>query len=101
MESLVRYMAAEGAASGLRVNTLSSSAVDTKALRSKVPGGDEGIAAVTQTPLGRSVDPEDIADAVEWLLSDAASMITGQVVTLDGGTGISAGLGLLARVLPP
>ena len=41
-----------------------------------------------QTPLGRLGDPEDVARAVRFLCSDAASFITGEVLLVDGGLGM-------------
>ena len=38
-----------------------------------------------ETPLGRLGTPEDVADAVRFLASDASSFMTGQVLTIDGG----------------
>jgi enoyl-[acyl-carrier protein] reductase III len=95
LECLARYMAIEGASEGIRVNVISAGPVDTKALRSKVPGGDEVIARLTRTPLGRSLQPDDIAAAVDWLAGDAATMVTGQVISLDGGSGLRGHLDLL------
>ncbi|NRF96343.1 SDR family oxidoreductase, partial [Paenibacillus frigoriresistens] len=37
------------------------------------------------TPLGRAADPEEIAQAAAWLLSDKASYVTGVVLRVDGG----------------
>jgi 3-oxoacyl-[acyl-carrier protein] reductase len=40
---------------------------------------------VAEVPLGRIGRPEDVAGAVRWLLSDAASFVTGERVTVNGG----------------
>jgi NAD(P)-dependent dehydrogenase (short-subunit alcohol dehydrogenase family) len=40
---------------------------------------------VARHPIGRMGHPEEIAEAVFWLCSDAASFITGQVIAADGG----------------
>jgi 3-oxoacyl-[acyl-carrier protein] reductase len=40
---------------------------------------------VSHTPLGRMGKPEDVAEAYVWLASDAASFITGAVLSVDGG----------------
>jgi NAD(P)-dependent dehydrogenase (short-subunit alcohol dehydrogenase family) len=42
-------------------------------------------AIIGSTPLGRLVEPEEIADAVVFLASDAATMITGHTLPVDGG----------------
>ncbi|MBD9471001.1 pteridine reductase [Pseudoxanthomonas sp. PXM01] len=53
-------------------------------------GIDDDVQAglLAQTPLGRIGDPGDIAGTVAWLLGDAASYVTGQVIRVDGGRGI-------------
>jgi 3-oxoacyl-[acyl-carrier protein] reductase len=45
-------------------------------------------AMLTNTPLGKLGDPEDIAGAVRFLCSDEASFITGEVLLVDGGLGM-------------
>jgi len=44
-------------------------------------------------PLGRLGLPEDVAAAVAFLASDDAAWITGQTLTLDGGSGLLGGIG--------
>ena len=61
-----------------------SSYLDT--VRTQVPHYDElQQAAVEAIPLGRAGKPEDVAQAVAFLVSDAANYITGQVLVVDGG----------------
>jgi 3-oxoacyl-[acyl-carrier protein] reductase len=45
-------------------------------------------AMLTNTPLGRLGDPEDVAGAVRFLCSDAAKFVTGNVLLVDGGLGM-------------
>ena len=40
---------------------------------------------VAMVPIGRIGEPEEVAGAVVWLCSDAASFVTGQAMTIDGG----------------
>jgi len=90
IESLARYMAVEMAADNIRVNVVSPGVVDTDALK-HFPMREEMLEqARTQTPAGRLVTPEDVAATVDFLTSERAAMITGQVVTVDGGAGLLA-----------
>ncbi|MEU7581385.1 SDR family oxidoreductase [Streptomyces sp. NPDC041068] len=89
LEAYSRGMAAELAPFGIRVNTVSPG-------RTATPGGertreqwarlDQGPGQDTTTPpLGRDGRPDDIADAVLFLLSDRASWLTGSSLVVDGG----------------
>ena len=42
-------------------------------------------AILDSTPLNRIASPGEVADAVQYLASDAASFVTGQIITVDGG----------------
>ena len=90
IEALSRYLAVELAPRGIRVNVVSPGVVDTDALR-HFPQRDEMLSeAQRKTPAGRLVTPRDVADAVDLLTADTASMITGHVVVVDGGASLLA-----------
>lgn len=90
IETMSRYLAVELAPKGIRVNVVSPGVVDTDAL-SHFPMRDEMLArAAAETPAGRLVTPGDVADAVDFLTSDAARMVTGHVLVVDGGAGLPA-----------
>ena len=90
LEALVRHLAIENAAKGVRVNVVSGGAVDTDALKF-FPNRDEILTdSLKRTPAGRLVTTEDMADAVLFLCSDLAKMIHGQTLIVDGGCSIVA-----------
>ena len=90
LESLVRYLAVELAARGIRVNAVSAGLVETGAL-DHFEQRDEMLARFRgRTPAGRLVEPRDVADAVCFLASPEAAMIRGQILVVDGGYSILA-----------
>jgi NAD(P)-dependent dehydrogenase (short-subunit alcohol dehydrogenase family) len=85
--ALTKALAFELAPQGITVNTIPPSIVDTPMARAGVEVGtvpDLDILA-TMVPLRRNGTPDDIAAAVNFLCSDAASYITGQVIGVNGG----------------
>ena len=87
LEAITRYLAVELAEKNIIVNAVSPGVVDTEALLhfDAVQGEKFIESVVDQTPAGRLVTPEDIAQLVAFLCSPAASMIRGQVILIDGG----------------
>lgn len=87
-EHLVRYLAVEVAKKGIRVNAVGPGAVDTTAFRAMFPDGvwkERLAAAAKANPTGRGVELSDAADVVEALAQPAFAMVTGQVISVDGG----------------
>jgi 3-hydroxybutyrate dehydrogenase len=91
---LVRSLALETAKSGITVNAVCPGFTDTELMRESVAritektGRSEDVAFTEftrQNPLGRLIAPEEVAAAVTFLCSNAASGITGTTVTVAGG----------------
>ena len=90
LEALVRYLAVELAPQGIRVNAVSGGIVETGALE-HFPNRERMLASGAANPVGRLVEPDDIAGAVAYLCSPDAEMVRGQVLVVDGGWSIVAG----------
>lgn len=84
---LVRGLAVELARDGIRVNGVAPGYIRTaQALFEEHSLGPEGLAEAAEfIPLGRVGEPEDIADVIVFLASEAARYLTGQVLFVDGG----------------
>ncbi|MET7294522.1 oxidoreductase [Streptomyces griseoloalbus] len=88
LENYSRGLASELAPYGIRVNTVSPGRVATpggEATREQWARLTEGPGPDTTTPLGRDGRPDDIANAVLFLVSDRASWLTGSNLFVDGG----------------
>jgi enoyl-[acyl-carrier protein] reductase I len=86
LESVSRYLARDLGPQGVRVNLVAAGPLGTVAARG-IPGFD-GLASLwsRQAPLGWDAsDPEPVANAICWLLSDYSRGITGEIVHVDGG----------------
>ncbi|MEC1444195.1 elongation factor P 5-aminopentanone reductase [Bacillus subtilis] len=81
--SFVKGLAKELAPSGIRVNAVAPGAVDTNMMNQFTPSEKEEIA--DEIPIGRLARPQEIADATAFLLSEKASYITGQILSVNGG----------------
>ncbi len=84
---LVRGLAVELAREGIRVNGIAPGYIRTaQALSEEHSLGPEGLEQAAEfIPMGRVGEPEDIADVILFLASDAARYLTGQVIVVDGG----------------
>jgi len=83
---LTRAAALDYAAQGVRVNAVCPGYIDTPMMGRFTGGTAEGRAKViAEEPVGRMGKPEEIAEAVVWLCSDAAAFMVGHAMVIDGG----------------
>ena len=88
LESVIRYLAAELVGRGVTVNAIRGGPVDTDSLRSFPIFGEVEAESRRRAP-GRLGRPDDIAPIAAFLLGAGARWINGQVITADGGFGLS------------
>jgi NAD(P)-dependent dehydrogenase (short-subunit alcohol dehydrogenase family) len=88
LESLAMTLSKEERSNGIRVNVVAPGLVDTEMGRRLVKGAF-GIQDIRQLdkgmPFGRVCAPEDVAEVVRFLVSDAGEYLTGQRIYVDGG----------------
>ena len=84
--SLTESLAAEWGRSGVRVNGVAPAFTLTEAIRAKIESGERDVSNFYRDHvIGRPLEPAEIAEPVAFLLSDAASGITGVTLPVDGG----------------
>jgi NAD(P)-dependent dehydrogenase (short-subunit alcohol dehydrogenase family) len=83
---LTRTASLEYVKHGIRVNAVNPGVIATQIARDVVKDDDDAYAEmIAKVPMGRPGTSDEIASAVLWLCSDAASYLVGQAITIDGG----------------
>lgn len=85
VEGITKSAALEAAPHGVRVNAVAPGPTDTGMLDRFTGSADRKAMLAGTVPLGRVGKPDEVAAAILFLASDAASFVTGQIVTADGG----------------
>ncbi len=86
INQLTRVMALALADQGVRVNAVAPGTIATELARNAVLTSEDAAARImSRTPMKRLGEPSEIADVTAFLLSDAASYMTGEIVVVDGG----------------
>ncbi|MCZ2290666.1 MAG: SDR family oxidoreductase, partial [Burkholderiales bacterium] len=86
INQLTRVMALSLAERGVRVNAVAPGTIATELAAQAVLTSDEARQRImSRTPMKRLGEPAEIADVCAWLLSDASSYVTGEIVVADGG----------------
>lgn len=86
LDQMTRSMAVALAHRRIRVNAVAFGSVMSASLKGSLREHDDVREAILDnTPLHRIASPGEVADAVQYLASDAAGFVTGQVITVDGG----------------
>ncbi|HEX2545354.1 MAG TPA: SDR family oxidoreductase [Ramlibacter sp.] len=86
INQLTRVMALSLADKGIRVNAVAPGTIATELAAKAVLTSEEAKQRIMmRTPMKRLGDPAEVADVVAYLASDAASYVTGEIVTVDGG----------------
>lgn len=86
INQLTRVMALALADKGIRVNAVAPGTIATElAAQAVLTSEDARQRILSRTPMKRLGEPAEVADVVAWLASEAASYVTGEIVTVDGG----------------
>ena len=90
--AMTQTLATEWARHRIRVNAIAPGPIESPGAAKQLWANQQAVDTITQgVPLGRWGKPEEIADAVSFLVSPYASYITGEVLTVDGGQWLDRG----------
>ena len=83
---ITRVLAIEGGQRGIRANSVLPGVIDTDIMEGVIDNGREMLASFGEAhPIGRIGRPEEVAEVIAFLASDASSFMTGALVAVDGG----------------
>ena len=90
--SLTQTLAVEWASYNIRVNAVAPGPIESPGAAEKLWNSPEAVRRISESiPLKRWGKPDDVADAVTFLVSDHAGFITGEILTVDGGSWLGKG----------
>jgi NAD(P)-dependent dehydrogenase (short-subunit alcohol dehydrogenase family) len=90
--SMTQTLAVEWASHGIRVNAIAPGPIESVGAAKQLWASDEAVERITNmVPLRRFGKPEEVADAVAYLVSAQAGFITGEILTVDGGAWLGRG----------
>jgi NAD(P)-dependent dehydrogenase (short-subunit alcohol dehydrogenase family) len=85
INGLTKVSAIEYASKGIRINAVAPGLILTPLNAERVADPESEAAMIALEPIGRLGTPEEVAEAVVWLCSDAASFVVGHCLVVDGG----------------
>ncbi len=90
--SMTQTLAVEWASHGIRVNAIAPGPIESAGAAKQLWDSDEAVERITKmVPLRRWGKPEEVADTLAFLVSSHAGFITGEILTIDGGTWLGRG----------